>query len=127
MRTLEFCAIGLQNVVGAIVHHAVLQSAVEENISTDVVDPILFPALERGVVDVVALARVSTAKALAVFLNHAILQDEFYFAVSGRDRPQSRARNLRRAGHLSKRTFRQIILKRKPHFSHARAQKPGSL
>jgi len=87
--TLELCAIGLRKVVGPIVHHAVLQSSVKENVSTDAVNPILFPAFERGVVNVIAFARVGTVEALPVFLNHTILQDEFYFAVSRRDRPLS--------------------------------------
>src|SRR5262249_39225251 len=63
-------AAGLRNFVRPIVHHTVSQSAVEEDISGAVVDPVLLPALQRSVVHCFALAPVRISLSLPVFLTH---------------------------------------------------------
>src|ERR1700704_6674607 len=83
--TLERWAAGLGNFVGEVIHHAVFESAVKENVATDVVDPVLLPAFLRLVVDVVALAGVRAILAFPVFLDDTIFEDKFNFAVAGRD------------------------------------------
>src|SRR5882757_2642512 len=76
---------GLGNFVGEVIHHAVFESAVKENVAADVVDPILFPALLRLVVNVVAFAGVRAVLTFPVFLHHAIFENQFDFAVAGGD------------------------------------------
>jgi len=73
---LEGWASGLRNFVGEVIHHAVFESAVKENVAADVVDPILFPALLRLVVDVVALSGVRAVLTFPVFLHHAIFENQ---------------------------------------------------
>src|SRR5438105_12453418 len=53
---LELRSVRLRNFIGPIFHHAIFQTTIKENVSADVVDPVLFPALERLIVDVVALS-----------------------------------------------------------------------
>src|SRR6266853_4988973 len=76
---------GLWDFVGEVIHDAVLESAVKENVATDIVDPVLLPALLGLVVDVVALAGVRAVLAFPVFLDDTIFEDKFNFAVAGRD------------------------------------------
>src|SRR6267154_1393549 len=83
--TLERWAAGLGNFVGEVIHDAVFESAVKENVATDVVDPVLLPTFLRLVVDVVALAGVRAVLAFPVFLDDTIFEDKFNFAVAGRD------------------------------------------
>src|SRR5712672_3405883 len=73
---------GLWNFVGEVIHHAIFESAVKENVAADVVDPILFPALLRLVVDVVALSGVRAVLTFPVFLDDTIFEDKFNFAVA---------------------------------------------
>ena len=81
--TLECWTAGLRNIVGEVVHDAVFQSAIEENVAADVIDPVLLPALLSLVVDVVALARIRAVLAFPVFLYYAVFQDQLDLAVAG--------------------------------------------
>src|SRR6202171_152953 len=80
---LEGRAAWLRNLVGPVVQHAIFQRAVEEDVAAGVVHPVLLPALEGLVVDVVAFAGVRTVLTLPVFLDHAVFKDQFDFAVPG--------------------------------------------
>src|SRR5712672_4624352 len=82
---LEGWAGGLGNFVGEVIHHALFESAVKENVAADVVDPILFPTLLRLVVNVVAFAGVPAVLTFPVFLHHAIFENQFDFTVAGGD------------------------------------------
>src|SRR5277367_3907546 len=64
----------LRNVVGPEVHYALLKIPEEEDHSLGVVDPELLPALERGVVGVVALARIGQAGRGPVLPDDAIAE-----------------------------------------------------
>src|SRR6266852_2520286 len=78
-------AAGLRNFVGEVIHHAVFESTIEENVDADVVDPVLLPALLRLVVDVVAFPGVGAVLTFPVFLHHAVFEDQFDFTVAGGD------------------------------------------
>src|SRR6267154_13466 len=82
---LEGRAARLRNLVGPVVQHAIFQPAVEEDVAAGVVHPVLLPALESLVVDVVAFAGVRTVLTLPVFLNHTVFENQFNPAVSCRN------------------------------------------
>src|SRR5690242_18917320 len=79
---LQFGSVRLWDSVGPVVHHAVFQSAVEENIAPGTVDPILLPAFQGPSVNVVALSRASFS-AHPILLDHAIPQNQLDLAASG--------------------------------------------
>jgi len=107
----------------------------KENVAPGVVHPVLFPPLQRRIVDVVALSRISDVPgARPIFLHNAILEDSIQSAVSAAvspllvttlhsPSPEVKLTIFRRvrAGFLLCVTISSIFVKRASDFSSARS------